>query len=369
MDHSKKILILYASAGHGHEKAAKAVLEACLESGFGAVAVDTISLAPGFFGKLYREVYLVQIKYVPWLWGVFYYSFDVGLVYKLIRWVRRLMNFMTSERLERLILDEKPDTIIATHFLSVEVASRMKEKGKTSAKIISVITDYLPHHVWTADYVDDYVVALPETKKVLTDWGVSEDKIKVIGIPVEVKFMENISEASARRLLKLEPTLFTVLITSGGAGIGSMSGIIKSLIALNKNIQILAVCGTNKSLLQELGSLSVAYPSLKVFGFINNMQELMASSDLVIGKGGGLTITESFSQGKPIILFQSIPGQEARNAFCVGKYGAGFIADSVNKVALKVAELSDSPEKLELMKKGVASMSRKESARQISRLA
>ena len=82
MDPSKKILILYASAGHGHEKAAKAILEACRElHGMNAQIVDTISLANPFLGNLYRQSYLLQIRYMPWLWGIFYYACDVSWVY------------------------------------------------------------------------------------------------------------------------------------------------------------------------------------------------------------------------------------------------------------------------------------------------
>src|SRR3990167_5276391 len=107
MDYPKKILILYASAGHGHEKAAKAILEACRESGATNVrAVDTLSLASRFFGSLYRQTYLLQIKYAPWLWGAFYYTVDVGWVYAVMRRMRRLMNGLTAKRLEQLIVEE-----------------------------------------------------------------------------------------------------------------------------------------------------------------------------------------------------------------------------------------------------------------------
>lgn len=370
MDHSKKILILYASAGHGHEKAAKAILEACRELRFeNAQAVDTISLVPPFFGNLYRQTYLFMIQYVPWLWGIFYYLLDVNWVYAVMRWVRRLLNASTAGRLEQFILKEKPDTIIATHFLSVEVASHLKEKNKINSKIISVVTDYLPHHVWMAKCVDLYAVALPETKKALMRWNVPASKIEVTGIPVEKKFLESLSISDARTKLALDPNTFTVLITSGGAGIGSMKNIAEDLLALKKPIQMLAVCGTNQNLFKVLNLKASENSSLKVFGFVSNMQELMAASDMVIGKGGGLTLTESFSKGKPMILFQSIPGQEARNVFCVRKYGAGLAASSLGEVIRAVSDISASPEKLDAMKKGVNAMYKGNASKRIAELA
>ena len=163
--------------------------------------------------------------------------------------------------------------------------------------------------------------------------------------------------------------MFTLLVTSGGGGIGSIENVVENLLGLKKPIQILVVCGTNQALFDALSLKAKEKPLLKIFGFVNNMNELMAASDVVIGKGGGLTITESFSQGKPIILFQSIPGQEARNALCIQKYKAGFVAGSVNEVVHVVSELLESPDELESIRKGVRKMYVPDSAREIARLA
>ena len=172
----------------------------------------------------------------------------------------------------------------------------------------------------------------------------------------------------ARSKSALDPRSFTVLITSGCAGIGSMKNIISSLLDLKRPVQILAVCGTNRGLIEVLNLKAKENPLLKPFGFVNNMDELMAASDIVIGKGGGLTITESLSQGKPIILFQSIPGQEARNAACILKYKAGFVANSLDELVYQVNELLESPDKLESVRRGAAQMYMPNSAREIARL-
>ncbi|OIO38170.1 MAG: hypothetical protein AUJ72_02945 [Candidatus Omnitrophica bacterium CG1_02_46_14] len=372
MDHPKKVLILYASAGHGHEKAAQAIYEACRDLPGGQTEVklaDTIKLASPFYGNIYRRSYMFQIQYIPWLWGVFYFGLDQAWIYGLMSLVRRFVNSLTAKRLERAIIEENPDTIIAVHFQSTEVSSHLKETGKIKSKLINLVTDYLPHHIWLAKYVDTYVVALKETKEKLMEWGVTAEKIKVLGIPVEKKFMTNLSISEVRSKLSLDPRAFTVLITSGGAGIGSMKNLIDGLVKLNKPIQILAVCGTNRALLEILKEKVKIYPLLKVFGFVNNMNELMSASDLVIGKGGGLTITESLSQGKPLLLFESIPGQESRNAECILKYKAGFVADSLSQAVQQVGELVSQPDKMESVKKGAAKMYVPDSASAIARLA
>jgi processive 1,2-diacylglycerol beta-glucosyltransferase len=63
--------------------------------------------------------------------------------------------------------------------------------------------------------------------------------------------------------------------------------------------------------------------AVRVFGFVANMHELMAASDLVVGKAGGLTLAESFCMGLPIVMVSPVPGQEERNARIVSAAGAG----------------------------------------------
>lgn len=372
LDSAKKILILYASAGHGHEKAAAALLDACGESkkGVKAEAVDTLLLAkPPFFGILYRQFYYFLIKHTPWLWGIFYNLLDTPWVYFLARPARRVVNALTAKPLERLIERENPAVILATHFLSVEVASFLRRKGRISSKIITVVTDYLPHHIWTASEVDYYIVALEETKTQLARRGVSPEKIQALGIPIEKKFLTRHLKSKIAERLGLEQAPFTVLITSGGAGIGSIRNIAEGLLRIGKPIQILTVCGTNKKLFAQLERDAKLNPSLKVFGFVTNMDELMDLADVVIGKGGGLTITESFVKGRPVVLYHSVPGQETRNASCVAQHRAGFVTNSTDEVIAKISEWIDFPDRLKELEENVGKIAKPLAAKNIVHLA
>ncbi len=138
---------------------------------------------------------------------------------------------------------------------------------------------------------------------------------------------------------------------------------------MEKSAQILVVCGTNQRLFRRLETLSQDHASLKIFGFVSNMDELMEVSDVVIGKGGGLTITEAFAKEKPVILFQSVPGQETRNVSCVEKYQAGYAARSPHDVVARVEELMNTPEKLDGLRAGIRRISRPRAAEAIVQLA
>ena len=370
LDTPKKVLIFYASAGHGHEKAAQAILESFGDSGklFSVRAIDTLSIGCPLLCKFYRQVYFFQLKYVPWLWGMFYYSFDMPLVYFFMKRVRRILNTLMAKDLEKLLISENPDVVICTHFTAIEVTSNLKKKNKIRPRLVAVVTDYMPHYVWTASEVDQYVVALEETRVELARRGADLQRINVLGIPIEKKFLVRPNRSEIIRKLGLNERFFTVLVTSGGAGIGAIQNIVEGLLVLRKPLQMLVVCGSNKNLRMNLEVRASVDNGLRVFGFVDNMHELMEASDLVVGKAGGLTITESFCAGKPVILFQSVPGQEARNAELVRKQGAGFVTDQSKQVVEKIVELSDSPQKMESLKKGIAAFAKPSAGRDIVQL-
>lgn len=371
MDSRRKIVILYASAGHGHKKAAQAVLEAYQLSSGGVQVqtMDVLAFAFSFFEGFYRRLYLFLIQYCPWFWGFLYYGSDIGVVYAVLKPLRRMINGSLLTGLEDWLVREDPAVIIATHFMPVEVASYLKEKKKISSRLITVVTDYLPHCIWTAKNVDAYAVAIDETKEALIVRGVAETKIHVLGIPVEEKFLQRHSKEELAAKLNIRDGIFTTLLTSGGAAIGDTETIVKGLLGFEKSAQILVVCGTNRHLFRRLETLSQDHASLKIFGFVSNMDELMEVSDVVIGKGGGLTITETFAKEKPVILFQSVPGQEVRNVSCVEKYRAGYAARSPREVVAKVEELMNAPEKLDGVRAGIRRISRPRAAEAIVQLA
>jgi len=368
MDHPRKILIYYASAGHGHEKAARAVEEALRERPeLSVFCLDALDLTPGFFGKNYKGSYLFMIKSATWLWGFLYGASDVLALRPVIRPARAIVNSIFAKRLEKMIELEQPETVLATHFMPVEIAARLKRKGKIRSKIVSVITDFLPHEFWIAPEVDIYAVAHDRTRAELVRRGVPESRIRVTGIPVGKKFMLKADAKELRTKLRLEESVFTALVTSGGAGVGDAVGLVERLKKIGKPVQTLAVCGTNKALFAKLSPS--AGKSLKVYSFVNNMDELMQISDVVVGKSGGLTVSESLAVGLPMIVLRPVPGQEERNAVVLDAASAGFVARSTAEAALKVRELAEFPEVLAAYRHAARAAGRPFAARDVAEIA
>jgi len=335
--HPKKILILYASAGHGHEKAARAVEAACrAQPDLVVECVDTLKKTSFGFGARYQALYLFLIRSMPWLWGLFYYLSDNALVYALIRPIRRWVNHAFTGGVERFVAEGSWDTVLSTHFLGTEVVGYLKKKGRTNARLATVITDYLPHSFWIVEQNDVYCVASDETAKELERRGVAPEKIRVTGIPIETKFSSPLSRTDARIKLALAPDLFTVLLTSGGAGVGSLESLVDSLAILEPPTQLLVVCGTNDALRRRLEAKHRERSVLQFFGFVDNIHELMAASDILVGKGGGLTVSESLVMSRPMILIGALPGQETRNVRVLTKKKAASSAHSVLRVLILI---------------------------------
>ena len=343
-DAVKKILILYASAGHGHQKAAMAVEAVFRARGYKTIdCVDVLERTILGFGERYRSLYLFLIRHVPWLWGFFYYLTDLRLIYLLVRPLRRLVNHVFAGRVEKMVLDRQPDIVVSTHFLSTEAVGHLKKKGRTQARLITVVTDYLAHWFWISSQSDVYCAASEETAADLERRGIPPERIAVTGIPIEDKFSQTITRDAARGSLGLDPDRFTVLLTSGGAGVGLVEPLTGRLSILEPSLQVLVVCGTNEALKRRLDSKHRDRDHLRLYGFVNNIHELMAACDLVVGKGGGLTVTESLAMEKPMVLIGALPGQETRNVRVASRRKAASVAHSIAQAVVLVQRYQKDP--------------------------
>jgi processive 1,2-diacylglycerol beta-glucosyltransferase len=118
-----RALVLTGSVGSGHTRAAQAVVEAMLRSGHAADAevVDVLGHAWPAFRALYRDAYISLIERAPGVVGWLYRSSDTAEGGGARRWLQR----QALARMRRLLREERPDTIVCTHFLGAELVIGM----------------------------------------------------------------------------------------------------------------------------------------------------------------------------------------------------------------------------------------------------
>lgn len=345
-----KILITYASAGSGHRQAAEAIYNYLRENRKTAELqiIDALDKTNPLFKNIYSYGYFLLVNRALWAWRI---GFWLTLI-KSLRPVNRalifIINLLSAKKFAEFLSQENPDYIITTHFFPSEISSYLKKAHKINSKLITVITDFGVHPFWISEMVDIYITALPFTKEQLIRQGVGESQVRQFGIPVHPKFLEKYEKNILAKKLGIEQNKFTVLLTTGSFGIGPIEALVNLLY---KDAQVLVVCARNKRLYAQLKYKN--YPNVKIFGFIGYIQELMAVSDIIICKPGGLTISEALTMELAPIFISPIPGQEAENIKVLKKYGIGQYARRIKDVRDIVLDYQAHPEKLKKIKENI----------------
>jgi len=347
-----RILITYAYAGVGHKKAALAIEKVLAgHSGVEVKNVDVLDYTNDFFKVSYPGVYLFLINKMPTFWGLFYYLLDARVVDFFMAPVRRFIHRLNCKKFIEFVRAENPDVVVSTHFMPSEIISSLKEKGEFKGKLVNVVTDFIAHSFWMARSSDYFIGAIQKTKNDLLRRGVSLEKIKIMGIPCDPIFGVKKNKEMLMRQLGIEPGFFNVLIMSGGFGTGPIKEIVSEINNLDPEtrdkIQLIAICGKNEIAFHELSKMNqLLKVRVKVFGYMNNVDEFMEVSDIIVTKPGGLTISEALSKTLPMIIVQPILGQETRNCKILTGYGAAVKAKNTKEVCGYIEEFAASPEKM-----------------------
>lgn len=339
-----KIIIVYASTGAGHRKAAEAVYHSLKQKPqFPDIKlIDVLDKTNPIFKNIYVYGYLFLINYVKWLWSIFFKITSARPLRGINNAYAYSIAWLNSAEFREFLIQEQPDTVISTHFLPSQIVSCLKRKNRLKSKLITVITDFAVHPFWITDGTDIYVAASSFTKDILLSKGIAQECIKEFGIPVDLKFTKQYEKTQLYEKLGLKPDEFTVLITTGSFGVGPVEKIVD---LLHKHTRIMVVCANNKWLYKTLKYRN--YPDVKLFGFVDNMHELMAVSDIVIAKPGGLTISEILCMERVPIFIWPIPGQETGNLKAMESYGIKNYARRIEDIRALVLDYKLHPDKLD----------------------
>lgn len=335
-----RVLIPTVTAGAGHLQAAAALEEAwkAFRPRDTVERLDVLDFTSKLYRRLYAEGYVKLIAHAPELYALVFKKTDnPALVRKLMR-LRRKLSRLTTPGFVRHLKQFKPDAVVCPHFLPLEILGDLdaESRGAFHPLTVSVVTDFEAHALWMEPCVDLYCVAAEETRARLLARGVPPDQVVATGIPVSGRFAARPEPREVRKRLGLRDDLRTLLVLSGGFGMGPVRQILVELKKLQKPVQILVVAGRNEALRRSLATEEWQHPT-RVLGFVTNMQELMAVADMIITKPGGLTTSESLAMGKPLFILDPIPGQEAANSDFLLGHGA----------AAKVNRVEDLPSRLE----------------------
>lgn len=320
----KNILVVTASMGSGHNKAANAVAEAIKRKyPVNKInVIDFMSTETAYFNSLVKDIYLKMLDHTPSVYE-FFYKFTSDSTKGST--IQSVFAHAMKKDMRELIKKYEADMVICTHPFPCAAASYLKQTGEINIPLITVMTDFCVHQFWLYKNIDIYFTANDLLKKEMVNQGLLEERIFVTGIPVGYNFRVDYNRDDLLTKFKLEKDKPVALIMGGGLGLGGVKNALCQLERLKKDIQILVITGANVALWSEMNEYAQhSKHKIFVWGYSHNIQEFMSVATFLISKPGALTISEALTRELPMILHDPIPGPEVDNAKFVSDNGAAI---------------------------------------------
>jgi UDP-N-acetylglucosamine:LPS N-acetylglucosamine transferase len=359
MGPQRTILFLIADTGAGHRSAANAIRNAItflaqkrqeewlIQQQTGTEEQKSVTAQPGYrieivdvFEEYSRfplreavKLYGPAIRYRPKLYGRIYQFSNQAQRFSAMKTVSTPL---IHNGLLRLIRSVKPDVIVSVHPLLNHVTIRILQDLGVHIPFITVVTDLVSaHHAWFAPGADAYIVPTTYIRELAMKQGMDPIRIHLMGMPIDPKFTLPVeSKQDLQHKLGLKPGIPVVLLVGGGEGAMGLRSAVHAISQARLPVQLLIIAGRNKRLYVQLQHIrSSLHVPARVFGFVQNVQEMMHASDVIVTKAGPGTICEALACNLPIILSGYVPGQEEGNVIYVEENKVGMLAyDSVELI-------------------------------------
>ncbi len=362
------VLFAISDTGGGHRSAAVAISAALDELSNTTISwrIEDIlrqTNVPGIRGA--AEMY-DQLS-TRWL-RLYNLSFQLTNGVRTVDLISRLLLIVARRNIVRLMLSTRPRVVVVTHPLTIRFVCAARRAYRIPCRVITSVTDLVSLHAsWTYPGVDLCTVPTDEALSVMLKRHMRPERMIRTGFPVHPKFVRHApSMAQARQALGLDPNRFTILLTSGGVGSGHLGELVIALERAYPGRQLLVVTGKNRALHQQLVSQGRP-PQSYIYGFVNNMEVLMAASDLVVTKAGPGTLMEALVMQRPVVVTEAVGMQERGNIDFVLNHELGYYGPTSERIVSVIGELNDTQRHAAMMARIQHSVER-EGAYQLAQL-
>ncbi|GGM00166.1 MGDG synthase family glycosyltransferase [Deinococcus aerophilus] len=318
-----RALILSASFGSGHHQANDALDRSLRAAGMKLSARHTDFLS--YLSPLERTVtagtYDLWLRHAPGMYKAFYNWTDSETE---PRALTGTFGWLGLRGMTRDVQEVAPELVVGSYPTTVALADTARRRLGTDFLNALIVTDYRVHHHWARPEAEVLMVASEEAREQMVRWRIPPERVEVTGIPIGPAYRQLIGadRAALRQRHGLDPALPLILISGGGTGtFRALGPVLTELSALGRRVQVLVLAGARGRGVTQVGGATVHR-----LGFSTAFPELLAASDLVVGKAGGLTVAEATTLGVPLVIHEPIPGQEEHNADYLERHGAGVWA-------------------------------------------
>lgn len=339
------IFIFSAATGAGHNLAAASLKESLEEKGYDVRIHDAFKETNAALNHFVTMGYKQLVEVMPLVYKHLYRQFNkmTPIQQKIFGITAKIIN----PELVPLIEKENPKLIISTHPFITYMLGVLKDLHKINQPILSFVTDYKIHGVYLHPAVNAYVVGSEYTKQTMIDKGVSPDIVFPYGIPVRSAFNEKGNQCEK------DHNKGTILMMAGSMGTYHMERAFVAIMKANEPLNVIVVCGNNPRIVRDIQFLAKIYSSpqknVEVFGFVDNIPELMDQSDAIVTKPGGLTTTEAMVKAIPMIIPYYYPGQEEENTDFLVEMGMAVKVDKIKDLTHTVDYLIENKHMIDEM--------------------
>ncbi len=334
-----KILILSGRFGFGHVMAANAIKEEFKRQNPDAEIIQK-DLPAYFYPYISKMIYKVFGLVAERYHGIY------NLVYKIsgkINSGNRPSGPIIYRKFQRMMEKYRPDVIVCTHPFCEKSAATYKARSGDMIPLVTCITDISMHKEWFANQTNLYLAPTIEVKNNLVGFGALPENIMVTGVPVRQQFLGVRKEKD--RLYENGAQEKHVLVMGGGLGI--MPELEDLLYTLHEmpNVKATVITGKNQKTYETWKGY---FDDIEVLGYVDNIEQYMSKSDLVITKAGGITLFEILHSKVPMFIIRPFLEQEIVNARYAQKKGfAHVIWNKKENFTKELRKLLEDPGRLD----------------------
>lgn len=327
MPDTRKILILTADAGFGHRAAANAVAAALRERHAAACDVAVVNAledrrAPALLRRA-QDDYDRMVREVPDLYRIGYEASDGTLPVSI---VEQALIAMLYAALRDVLQQEQPHAIVTTYPLYQAPLAAIFALSREYIPVLTVVTDLATvHGLWFNDDVEKCLVPTAAVFNKALENGLPAERVEITGLPVNPALARPIDRARVRARLGWRNDRIVALF-AGSKRVQRLEPVAQALNHTGLPLELALVAGGNAELRDRWAAETWHLPA-HVYGFVDNMAELMQAADFIVCKAGGLIVSEALAAGLPLLLVEAIPGQETGNAEHVARGGAGVLVN------------------------------------------
>lgn len=308
----RRIVIISASVGAGHDGAAAELARRLERDGFRVERHDFLDLLPAGLGGLLSAAYHRLLAWAPAVYQRIYASTEhTARPGPAVRVLLR-----GAERRTLRVIAPGTCAVVSTYPGASQVLGRLRRRGRLTVPAITYLTDFSVHPLWVAPGIDTHLAAHAIPAGQARALGAAA--VTVSG-PVAAARFTPVTQAgrrAARLRLGLPEHGALALLVAGSWGVGPIEEVAATIEAGGSAVPVV-VCGRNQALAERLRAAGIEY----VYGWVEDMPALMSAADVLVQNAGGLTSLEAFASGLPVASYRCIPGHGQTNAAALQEAG------------------------------------------------